>query len=207
MATPKLRDTIFGAVAGTALLMAPAGAAHADDSPNSAYTVANAMDYDTSVSHAPKTKAEELAIMSQAEDDALDFSKAGFNVALILNNADDVPNAKFKTPEQLGEVFRQRYQAFLDQEWPSENGQVKVFYAPNPGTSSSLFTVAIGDQFFEVDNAKYGLPADSDPALLDLMTAWQAPKDVMDALPMAKAVQAQNERDRQVTAFLEPTNQ
>lgn len=112
----------------------------------------------------------ELQALRTANQQSREFAASGFNVALILRAGQDIPNAKFQTPEQVGEVFRERYQSLLDEAYPGQNGRVQVFYAPNPDVQASLLAARIGDRLYEVDNSRYGRASDFDPAILDLTT-------------------------------------
>lgn len=143
---------------------------------------------------ASSSLSPELQALRTANQQSREFAASGFNVALILRAGQDIPNATFQTPEQLGERFRQRYQAMLDETYPGQNGRVAVFYAPNPEFRSSAMAAVIGDQLYQVDNEKYGRPDRIDPAILDLTTAWNAAPEIIEVLPTAKAVQRQNER-------------
>jgi len=142
-------------------------------------------------------RAEELRLLRAAEDSSTAHAKAGFNIGLVLHVGDDFQ------PEEiphLREYFRDRYQRGLDAKYPDQGGAAAVFLAPNPGSPSTLLSASIGDQLFHVDNEKYGLPADLDTALLDLETADLAVEDVLEVLPVAKALQLKNERNGYTTS-------
>ena len=139
------------------------------------------------------TYEQELADMSYAQQSSRDFAENNFGIGIVLRGGQDIPNEHFQTYEQLAEVFQQRYQNLLDQAYPNQNAQVRYFIAPNPDGKASLIAINIADRIYEIDNSKYGLPENLDPAILDLQTAWDAAPEVVEVLPTAKAMQAQRE--------------
>jgi len=182
MANFNAKSGLKAALASVAAVGVMSGSALADDR-GATYTTASTI------------TQQERQDLSTANSQARAHAKSGFNVAIVFHGGQDVPNAKFESHEQVGEFFRNHYQGILDQNYPQENGQVSVFYAPNPDAQSSGLTVQIGDQLFEVDNAKYGRSAQFDPAILDLNTGWKAAPEIVEHLPLAKALQKQNEAD------------
>lgn len=139
------------------------------------------------------TREEELEGLKQAERDASDLALAGFNVGMVLHVGDDILLNPNLTIKQVADHFRDLYQAELDARYPGQNGTVEVYPRLNPGGKSSLISISIGDQLFEVDNEKYGRTQGQDSALLDLRTADEAKGDVLQQLPTAKAIQLRNE--------------
>lgn len=144
---------------------------------------------------------ERKQLVREASRESAAFAESGFNIGIILHVASD-----FSAEEvpMLKEYFRDKYQSALDAAYPDENGNVRVFAVPNPEGAASIATIDIGDTIFEVDNAKYGLPRDLDPAILDLNTADKAVDDVIKVLPTAKAVQRQNENSSPTAATFSP---
>ena len=180
-----MKHTVKAGLAALAATTLPfAGAAYAEDRP--AVTSASA-------STSSITQEQEIALMSEAFSESRKHAKAGFNIGLVLHVGDDIPAAQI---EAVAEYFRNRYQSTLDAKFPNQNGSVKIFTRPNPGSPSSGLTVDIGDQMFQVENAKYGLGENSDPSLLDLMTADEAAEEAVDQLPASKAIQLRNDRNQ-----------
>ncbi len=175
-----------GIVGLSALTMSFSGAATAED--NAALTSSSSI-----------THKQELALLGQASEDSSAHAESGFNIGLILHIGDDIPQEHLQT---VVDHFANRYQTALDSKYPNR-GSAEVFTSPNPGTRSSGITINIGNDIFQVDNAKYGLPEDLDPALLDQQTADRAAEDVVALLPIAKALQAQRGADLRQTASLE----
>jgi|GEM_PF-5270294 len=147
------------------------------------------------------THEQELQLLRQASDDSREHAEAGFNIGLVLHVGDDL------TPAQIPIVvdfYKKLYQSALDQKYPDRGGVVEIFPRPNPGTRSSGFHANIGDGIFQVPLAKYGLDPDSDPSLMDALTAQEVVDDLLNTLPLAKATQAQNEanaRTASLTSF------
>jgi len=186
MATLKSNFGIRAALASVAAVGIMTGPAQADD---------RSADYTTSSTVTQQERSDLATASSQARE----FAKSGFNIAIVLRVGQDMPNAKFQSQEQLGEVFRNRYQELLNQEHPDQQGEVAVYYAPNPDGNASLMTVRTGDQLYQVDNSKFGRSEDFDSSILDLSTAWAAAPEVVEHLPLKKALQLQNERDGYTT--------
>lgn len=186
MASRTLKSAQAGLAAIAALALPFSGAANAEDTP--AVTNASTMPL-----------KQELALLRQASDSSREHAMAGYNIGLVLHAGDDITRAQVPI---VTEHYRALYQSKLDEAYPDQGGVVRVFVAPNPGTRSSGFHVNIGDDIFQVSLEKYGLPDDLDPALLNLLVAREAADDVVRVLPVAKAVQAVNENDRQQTASL-----
>lgn len=185
MALFDRKSTLGAALAGVAAVGFAASPLQADEQNNAPTQMTQT---------ASSSLSPELQALRTANQQSREFAASGFNVALIFHTGQDIPNAKFQTPEQVGEVFRQRYQSLLDEAYPGQNGRVAVFYAPNSDGQASLLAAVVGDRMYEIDNAQYGRPDRLDPALLDLTTAWNAAPEIVEVLPTAKAVQRQNER-------------
>lgn len=152
-------------------------------------------------SSASITHEQELQLLRQASDDSREHAEAGFNIGLVLHVGDDL------TPAQVPIVvdfYKKLYQSALDQKYPDRGGVVEIFPRPNPGTPASGFHANIGDGIFQVPLAKYGLDPNSDPSIMDPLTAQEVVDDLLNTLPLAKATQAQNEanaRTASLTSF------
>lgn len=191
MALLNRKNALKSALAGVAAAGLMSGAALADDAPER-HPVAH------------EVTAEERSALRIANQQSREFAQEGFNIAIVFRGGQDVPNDKFQTHEQVGEVFRERYQKLLDETYPEErypglNPEAQVFHAPNPDASASGMAVRIGDTLYQVNNERHGRPDHLDPAILDLSTGWNAAQEIVEVLPVAKAAQLDNEARREAS--------
>ena len=182
-----MKNTARAGVLALTTMFAPlTGAAFADDG----VSATNA----SSISH-----SQELALLRQASNDSQEHAEAGFNIGLVLHVGDDITTAQVPI---VADYYRDMYQTALDEKYPDQGGIVEVFPRPNPGTPASGFHANIGDGIFQVPLAKYGLDPDSDPSIMDPLTAQEVVEDLLDTLPGAKAIQARNEANARQSASL-----
>lgn len=144
---------------------------------------------------ASMSRSDELSLLRQAEAKSTDHAKAAYNVGLVLHVGDDIP------PEHLQTVIDYYENVYRNIMLKSDDprvraGTAEIFPRPNPGDPASLFSVTIGDQIYEIDNAAYGRPDYLDEGLLDLQTIELAAPEIVGQIPNAKVLQVQNERDR-----------
>ncbi|RIJ28439.1 hypothetical protein [Henriciella mobilis] len=130
--------------------------------------------------------------------EAVRFSREGNNVGIFIRVGNDVPNQHFQSAEEYKQYMEALYQQALDDSRHNLNGDAKVFMIVDPRAKGSSVLIATGGLFYSINNAKYGRDERIDPALLSAGIAIGIADEVVEGLPIAKAIQEQNERDGNV---------